>query len=127
MELNAQDQERASPVMAGSDGQLGGTPSATTAASTVHDVLESAASGTGEAHDKVKQVVSRVPHAAQAPLYEAVHAAADAGVALIERGQELADAHRGAADSMTRYVRTNPLQSVGLAFAAGWLIGRLTR
>ena len=90
-----------------------------TAASIVHDVLEQAENATGQAADKVQPVVAKMPHAAQAPLYEAVHAAADAAASTRESAD---DALRGSAGD---YVRANPLQSVGIALAAGWLIGRI--
>jgi ElaB/YqjD/DUF883 family membrane-anchored ribosome-binding protein len=124
MDLRAQDQESGSAASGGSSPQTGVL---STAASTVHDVLEQAESAAVEAQDKVKPVVSRLPQAAQAPIYEAVHAAADAASTLTERADDFMEEQQQLLDSATAYVRANPLQSVGLAFAAGWLIGKLTR
>jgi ElaB/YqjD/DUF883 family membrane-anchored ribosome-binding protein len=124
MDLTAQNQESGSATAGGSSSQTGVLNAA---ASTVHDVLEKAESVAGEAQDKVKPVVSRLPQAAQAPIYEAVHAAADAASTLTERADDFMEDQQRRLGSATAYIRENPLQSVGIAFGAGWLIGRLTR
>ena len=110
MDLNAQAQN--SDTQTPKPGDLQGT-----AASIVRDVLESAESATGEAADKVKPVVGKLPQAAQAPLYRAVHAAADAAASMPQ-------AKRSVAGSVAQYARTNPRRALAFAFVTGLLIGR---
>jgi hypothetical protein len=114
MDFDAQNQDSGAAVK---PGDLQGT-----AASTVRDVLERAESATAGAAGRVEQVVARIPQAAQAPLYHAVHAAADAAASMRERA---AGAEGALGGSITQYVRTNPRRSVAFAFATGWLIARI--
>ena len=108
MDLNAQ--KNAGGIDDSKPGDLQGA-----AASIVHDVLEGAPAASP---DKVKPVVGKMPNATQAPLYQAVHAAADAAASMPPTSASLGD-------SITRYVRAKPRQSVGIAFVAGFLIARL--
>ena len=91
-----------------------------TAASIVHDVLERAESAAGVAEEKVKPVVSKMPQAAQAPIYGAVHAAAEAAASMRDTAENMIEGEGG----MGGYVRANPRQAIGLAFVTGFVIGR---
>ena len=128
MDTRAQHQDSGSPLIGGNSGnsaQSGGVPG--TAASTVHDVLEKAETAGDHGEQKVQPVVSRVPQSAQAPLYEAVHAAADAAASPGGHADDLIERQEAMLHSATRYVREYPFQSVGIAVALGWLLGRITR
>jgi ElaB/YqjD/DUF883 family membrane-anchored ribosome-binding protein len=114
MDLNAQNQD--SGTSTAKTGDLQGT-----AASIVHDVLEGAQS----AADKVKPVVSKMPHAAQAPLYQAVHAAADAAASIEDKAGDLIERESAMLESATGYVRANPRRAIGIAFVAGFLVARI--
>jgi ElaB/YqjD/DUF883 family membrane-anchored ribosome-binding protein len=122
MDLNAQNPGSGSSSGGGTS-QAADIPGA--AASTVHDVLERAESAIGEAAEKVRPVVSKMPQTAQAPLYEAVHAAADAAASLREGADDLVRREEALLASATRYIRANPRQALGIAFVAGFLIGRI--
>ena len=95
-----------------------------TAASTVHDVLERAENAVDEAADKVKPVVSKMPQAAQAPLYGAVHAATDAASSLREGAEELMQREHTLLGAATRYIKANPRKALRIAFIAGFVVGR---
>ena len=94
-----------------------------TAASTVHDVLERE-NAAGEAADKVTPVVSKLPQAAHAPIYGAVHAAAEAASSVRESADDLIRRERAMLGSAGEYVRAKPRQAIGIAFVAGFVIGR---
>ena len=111
MDLNASNQGNTAgykPQPAGLQG---------TAASSVHDVLERADSVASA--DKVQPVVSKTPQAAHAPLYHAVHAAADAAGSM---PQSEADSFVASA---THYIRENPRRALTIAFVTGLFIGRI--
>lgn len=111
MDLNASNQGNT----AGNKPQSAGLQG--TAASSVHDVLEHADS-TATA-DKVQPVVSNTPQAAHAPLYHAVHAAADAAGSMPHAEED------SFAGSATQYIRENPRRALTIAFVTGLFIGRI--
>lgn len=85
-----------------------------------HDTLDRAA-------DKVEDGL----HRGTDKVASAAEHAADRAASAAEHGRESLDevmAHAGDwADKAREYVRENPTQSVVMALAAGWLIGRLLR
>ena len=46
---------------------------------------------------------------------------------LSEKGEELMDMHEDWIDTARTYVRDNPLQALGIAVAAGYILSLLTR
>jgi ElaB/YqjD/DUF883 family membrane-anchored ribosome-binding protein len=120
MDLRAQDQSRSSPSPGG-----GAADVLSTAASTVRDVLSTP--DQPETTAKVKTIANRLPRSAHAPLYEAVHSAAEAADMIREDPGAFARRKEQLLKATTDYVDASPLKSVGIAFAAGWLIGRITR
>lgn len=89
----------------------------------------SAVSGAKDKFDKVAdRVESGLHHAADASARGA-HRATDKAAELRERSSELASNARDRADdameNVRDFVREKPVQSVAIALAAGWLIGRL--
>ena len=63
----------------------------------------------------------------QGALDQAVDAAAPAAQWLEEHGEQLTANGEKLAARTRKYISANPLQSFGLALAAGYLISRLTR
>ena len=120
MDLRAQDKDQSPPSSAG-----GAADVLSTAASTVRDVLSTPAEP--ESSPKVRTIATRLPQSSHAPLYEAVHSAAEAAETLRGESSALADRKEHFLNATTGYIDASPLKSVGIAFAAGWLIGRITR
>jgi ElaB/YqjD/DUF883 family membrane-anchored ribosome-binding protein len=121
MDLRAQSQSQSqsSPLAAGAADVL------STAASTVRDVLST--SGQPQSEDAVKTVTKRLPRSAHAPVYEAVHAATEAADTLRQQAGGSMRRKEQLLRATTDYVDASPLKAVGIAFAAGWIIGRITR
>ena len=89
----------------------------------------SAVSGAKEKFDHAAdRVESGLHHAADATARGA-HRATDKAGELRERGAELASRARDRADdafdNVRDFVREKPVQSVAIALAAGWVLGRL--
>lgn len=97
------------------------------AVSTVHDVLEKAENAAEQGAGKVSPVVSLLPQSAHAPLSEAVHSAAEAAAALPAKVEGVIAEQQQRFEGAMRYVQEKPLQAVAVAFAAAWMIGRITR
>jgi ElaB/YqjD/DUF883 family membrane-anchored ribosome-binding protein len=97
------------------------------AVSTVHDVLEKAENAAEQGAGKVSPVVSLLPQSAHAPLSEAVHSAAEAAAALPAKAEGAMAEQQQRFETAARYVHEKPLQAVAMAFAAAWMIGRITR
>jgi ElaB/YqjD/DUF883 family membrane-anchored ribosome-binding protein len=119
MDLRAQSQNGSSPIGTGAADVL------STAASTVRDVLSAAEQPQSEG--VVKSVTKRLPNTAHAPLYEAVHAAAEAADTLEQEAKGFSARKERLLHATTAYVDASPLQAVGIAFVAGWVLGRITR
>jgi ElaB/YqjD/DUF883 family membrane-anchored ribosome-binding protein len=128
MDLRAQGQEDGWAT-SGNSGGISAQPASvlSTAASTVHDVLEKAENAAGPAAERVKPVVSRLPQSAQAPIYDAVHSAAAAAATLPAQAEGFVRRQQQRLEPAAQYVQQKPLQAVAIAFTAGWLIGRITR
>jgi ElaB/YqjD/DUF883 family membrane-anchored ribosome-binding protein len=75
----------------------------------------------------VRTVAKRLPRSAHAPLYEAVHAAAEAADTLEQEASGSMRNKDRLLGAAAGYVEASPLRAVGIAFVAGWVIGRLTR
>lgn len=60
-------------------------------------------------------------------LDQAVDAAAPAAQWMEEHGEELTASGQKLVERTRKYITANPLQSFGLALAAGYLVSRLTR
>ncbi|TAK83903.1 MAG: DUF883 domain-containing protein [Betaproteobacteria bacterium] len=58
---------------------------------------------------------------------QVAEAAAPAAKWLEEHGESLSAQRDKLADTTVKYIAAHPLQSLGMALAAGYLIGRLTR
>jgi ElaB/YqjD/DUF883 family membrane-anchored ribosome-binding protein len=62
------------------------------------------------AHEAVEKISSATQHAAEA---------------LSEKGEQMKQAEEQMLDNCRRYIRDNPLTSLGIATAAGFLLSRL--
>lgn len=121
MDLRAQSQSQGQPSPGG-----GAADVLSTASSTVRDVLGT--SDQPQTGAQVKTVATRLPRSGHAPLYEAVHSAATEAADMLEQeAGGLIQKKERLLNAATEYVNASPLQAVGIAFAAGWLIGRITR
>ena len=119
MDLRAQSQDQNQSPSPGAADVL------STAASTVRDVLSTSDSLPTE--NAVKPVAKRLPRSAHAPLYEAVHAATEAADALEQQAEGMMRSPQRMLKATTDYVDASPLKAVGIAFLAGWIVGRITR
>ena len=72
-------------------------------------------------------MINQATTRAQGALDQAVDAAAPAAQWLEEHGESLTANGERMAQRTRNYITANPLQSFGLALAAGYLISRLTR
>jgi ElaB/YqjD/DUF883 family membrane-anchored ribosome-binding protein len=121
MDLRAQSQNRSgsSSISNGAADVLG------TAASTVRDVLSAAEQPQREG--VVKTVAKRPPPTGHSAVYDAVHAAAEAADTLEQEASGLMRRKERLLDASRAYVDASPLKAVGIAFVAGWVLGRITR
>lgn len=93
---------------------------------------EGTSSAVGGAKEKLEGAADRVEaglHRATDASARGAHRAADKAEAWRDRGAELAAGARertdAALDGVRDFVREKPVQSVAIALAAGWLLGRL--
>jgi ElaB/YqjD/DUF883 family membrane-anchored ribosome-binding protein len=121
MDLRAQSQSQSQSSSIGN----GAADVLSTAASTVRDVLRTAEQPQSEG--VVKTVAKRLPHTAHSAVYDAVHAAADAADTVEQEASGLMRRKERLLHATTAYVDASPLQTVAIAFVAGWVLGRITR
>lgn len=69
--------------------------------------------------------VEKVSHSAHQVVDKIVSVTNQAAEALGDKGKQLQDAEQQALDNCRGYVRDNPLASLGIAVAAGFLLSRL--
>ena len=86
---------------------------------------------THEALDRAADKVEHSLHHATDKVASAAGRGVDGAAAARERGREVmddvVDKTSDWMDQARKYVREKPAQSVAIALAAGWLVGRLTR
>jgi ElaB/YqjD/DUF883 family membrane-anchored ribosome-binding protein len=73
------------------------------------------------------EMLNKATKRVQGALDQAVDATAPAAQWLEEHGEALTARGEKLADRTRKYITANPLQSFGLALAAGYLLSRLTR
>ena len=100
-------------------------PEETTAADRIEERAERIKQATTSAVTHTKEAVDRAADKVE----EGLHRATDKAGELRDRGAELASRARDRADdamdNVRDFVREKPVQSVAIALAAGWLLGRL--
>jgi len=104
-----------------SDGQLN------KASGGAHAAVDSIANAADEAARKAKPAIDKVASMAHQAVDKAVGAAEPTAEWLAEQGDSLKAAQKKLVADTCSYVSAHPLQSLGIAIAAGFLIGRVMR
>jgi ElaB/YqjD/DUF883 family membrane-anchored ribosome-binding protein len=90
-----------------------------------------AVAGTKETVDRAADHVEESLHRATDKAAQAANRASEKAADLNERGREVYDETMDRADAWVEqardYVREKPVQSVAIALAAGWVLGRILR
>jgi ElaB/YqjD/DUF883 family membrane-anchored ribosome-binding protein len=97
------------------------------AALSAHAAVNSIAGVTEEAARKVKPAIDHIATMAHQAVDKAAGAAAPTADWLAEKGESLKAAQKKALAGTCNYVAANPIKSVGIAVAAGFLLGRFIR
>lgn len=109
---------------AGSNGSEGSLNSASASA---HSAVNKAASAAQNASSKIKPVIDRVASSAHQAVDKAVGVVIPTADWLSERGHSLKVSQEKMIADARGYVAVNPLKAVGIALAAGLLLGRIMR
>src|SRR5262245_53094429 len=109
---------------AGASGTEGTLSKATSSA---HAAVDSVAGKVDDAARKAGPAIDRVTKAAHQAVDNAAGAAGPAVSWIAEQGQHLNDTQKKVVDDMCKSISANPLKSVGIALAAGFIISRITR
>ena len=91
----------------------------------VDQACRSAHSAIDKASDAARPAIGRVAAGAHKTVDRMAGAATYAANAVEEKGERLKVAQRRMADSSSAYIRENPMTSLGLAVAGGFILGRL--
>jgi ElaB/YqjD/DUF883 family membrane-anchored ribosome-binding protein len=83
-----------------------------------HEQVERVAAGAHKTLDKVADAT----HSAADKIADATHHAADA---ISEKGAQLQDLQEEWLENVRKYINENPVKSVGIAIAGGFLLSRL--
>lgn len=109
-----------------STSNLSSNPAAT---GKVANNIDNATSGAHNAIDKAKEAarpaVDRVAAGAHTVVDKIAGAATNAAETLGEKGDQLKAAQARATEASRDYIRENPLTSIGIAMAVGFLLSRL--
>jgi len=97
------------------------------ASSGAHAAVDSIASAADDAARKAKPAIDKVASMAHQVVDKAVGAAAPTADWIGEQGESLKAAQKKLVADTCSYVSAHPLQSLGIAIAAGYLIGRVLR
>ena len=109
---------------AGANGSEGSLNSASTSA---HSAVDKAASAAQNASSKIKPVIDRVASSAHQAVDKAVGVVIPTADWLRERSLSLKVSQKKMITDAREYVSVNPLKAVGIALAAGLLLGRIMR
>lgn len=97
------------------------------AAVNMHGAVNKVAATANDAAAGVKPAIARVTQLAHQTVDKVADVAAPTAAWLSTQGEHLATARRTAVSDAKTYVSANPWQSLGVALAAGFLIGRMTK
>ena len=97
------------------------------AAANMHGAVNMVASSIDEAAEAAKPAIARVARVVHQTVDKVADVAEPTAAWLKTKGENLASARRNAVADARVFVSTNPWQSLGVAIAAGFLIGRLAR
>ena len=107
------------------EGTLSPNESSRTVAPTVDRVRAGAHSVIDKVSDVAHPMVDRVASGAHQTVDKLAGAAGQAAETLGVKGEQLKDAQMRAMEQCRGYVRDNPIASLGIALAAGFLLSRL--
>ena len=74
---------------------------------------------------KVDETIDRVKSGAHAAVDKAADAATEAASAIGQKGEQLKNAEQQFVENCRGYIHKNPVASLGIAVAAGFLLSRL--
>jgi ElaB/YqjD/DUF883 family membrane-anchored ribosome-binding protein len=97
------------------------------ASSGAHAAVNSIANAADEAARTVKPAIDRVAAMAHQVVDKAAGAAAPTADWLAEQGESLNATQKKLVEDSCSYVSANPLKSIGVALAAGFLLSRILR
>jgi len=97
------------------------------AATDMHGAVDRAAATAADAAGTVKPAIARATQMAHQTVDKVADVAGPTAAWLSAQGEHLASAQRTAVSDARAYISANPWQSLGVALAAGLLIGRMTR
>lgn len=107
-------------------GMLGNAESALNrASSSAHAAVNSIAGAADEAARRAKPAIDRVAAMAHQAVDSAAGAAAPTADWLVEKGENLNATQKMLVADARSYVSANPLKSVGIALAAGFVLSRI--
>lgn len=97
------------------------------ASSGAHATVDSLAEAADHAVRKAKPAIEQAAAMAHQAVDKAANVAAPAADWLTEQGESLTAAQKQLVADTTRYIAANPLKSVAIALAAGFVISRIVR
>ena len=97
------------------------------ASSGAHATVDSLAGAADQAVRKAKPAIEHAAAIAHQAVDKAANAAAPAADWLSQQGESLTAAQKQLVADTTRYIAANPLKSVAIALAAGFVISRIVR
>lgn len=97
------------------------------ASSSAHAAVNSMAGAADDAARRVKPAIDRVSALAHQAVDKVAGAAAPTADWLTEQGETLNSSQKKLVDDTCSYVSANPLTSIGVALAAGFLLSRIIR
>ena len=97
------------------------------AASGAHAAVDSVAGKVDAAARKAGPAIDKVTAMAHQAVDSAAGAAGPAVNWIAEQGESLNETQKKVVDDMCKYISANPLKSVGIALAAGFIISRMVR
>ncbi len=122
MEISTRDNALSASAMPGNqDGTLGKV------SSLAHAAVDSAADSAGLAANKAKPAIDQVAGMAHKTLDRAAGAVAPVSDWLAAKGESLNATQKRVTESTCQYVAGNPLKSIGIALAAGFLLSRIIK
>ena len=97
------------------------------ASSGAHAAVDSIAGAADEAARKAKPAIDQFAAIAHQAVDKAANAATPAAEWLNRQGEDLTAAQKQLVSDATKYISANPLKSVAIALAAGFVISRIVR
>lgn len=80
---------------------------------------------TRDIEDNIKETIDKVSHSAHETVDKIAHVSYQTAEVLGEKGEQLRTAEQQMVEDYRTYIRENPIRSVGIAVAAGFLLSRL--